>query len=171
MTKFLQKLQPESTLGYLLSYAGGVVWFLPIGALVVALLMRQWLAAFFILLASLTSVFIGEALKPLVASPRPPAGVVRVVDPQQSYGFPSSTAFLAVVLLGMIGYLIWRRGRYSAIVALGVSPLLVVLIGLSRVYAGEHWATDVLGGWLFGGAWLLVLVVAHRWWTLRGARS
>ena len=171
LTRSLQKLPPDSTLGTLLSYAGEVVWFLAIAALAVALLMRRWLAALFILLASLTSVFICEALKLLVASPRPSADLVRVVDPQQSYGFPSSTAFLAVVLLGMLGYLIWRPGRYSAVVACAVLPLLVLLIGLSRVYIGEHWATDVVGGWLFGGAWLLVLVAAHRSWVFRRAKS
>ncbi len=171
LTRSLQKLPPDSTLGTLLSYAGEVVWFLAIAALAVALLMRRWLAALFILLASLTSVFIGDALKLLVASPRPSAELVRVVEPQQNYGFPSGTAFLSVALLGMIGYLIWRPGRSSAIVAFGVLPLLVLLIGLSRVYVGEHWATDVVGGWLFGGAWLLVLVAAHRWWVFRRAKS
>ncbi len=171
LTRSLQKLPPDSTLGTLLSYAGEVVWFLAIAALAVALLMRRWLAALFILLASLTSVFICEALKLLVASPRPSADLLRVYDPQQSYGFPSSTAFLAVVLLGMIGYLIWRPGRYSAVVACAVLPLLVLLICLSRVYIGEHWATDVVGGWLFGGAWLLVLVAAHRSWVFRLAKS
>jgi membrane-associated phospholipid phosphatase len=169
LTRSLQKLPPDSTLGSLLSYAGEVVWFLPIAALAVALLMSRWLAALFILLASLTSVFIGDALKLLVASPRPSAELVRVVYPQQSYGFPSSAAFLSVVLLGMIGYLIWRY--YSAVVACGVLPLLAFLIGLSRVYVGEHWATDVVGGWLFGGAWLLVLVAAHRWWVFRRTTS
>jgi membrane-associated phospholipid phosphatase len=169
LTRSLQKLPPDSTLGSLLSYAGEVVWFLPIAALAVALLMSRWLAALFILLASLTSVFIGDALKLLVASPRPSAELVRVVYPQQSYGFPSSAAFLSVVLLGMIGYMIWRY--YSAVVACGVLPLLAFLIGLSRVYVGEHWATDVVGGWLFGGAWLLVLVAAHRWWVFRRTTS
>ena len=168
LTRSLQRLPPDSVVGTLLSYAGEVVWFLAIAVLAVALLMSRWGAALFILLASLTSVFIGEALKLLVASPRPSAELVRVVDPQQGYGFPSVTAFLSVVLLGTIGYLIWR---YSAVVAAGVLPLLALLIGLSRVYVGEHWATDVLGGWLFGGAWLLVLVAIHRWWVFRRAKS
>jgi membrane-associated phospholipid phosphatase len=54
---------------------------------------------------------------------------------------------------------------------MGISPLMVLLIGLSRVYVGGHWATDVVGGWLSGGAWLLVLVAAHRWWVFRRAKS
>jgi membrane-associated phospholipid phosphatase len=171
LTRSLQRLPPDSVVGTLLSYAGEVVWFLPLAALSVALLMRRWLAASFILLASLTSVFIGEALKLLVASPRPSAELVRVVDPQQSYGFPSNTAFLSVVLLGMIVYLIWQPRRSLAVAALGILPLVVLLIGLSRMYIGEHWATDVVGGWLFGGAWLLVLMAAHRWWVFRRAGS
>ncbi len=171
VTRSLQGLPPDSVVGTLLSYAGDVVWFLPLAALAVALLMRRWLAALFILLASLTSVFIGKALKLLVASPRPSAELVRVVDPQQSYGFPSNTAFLSVVLLGMIVYLIWQPRRSVAVAALGILPLLVLLIGLSRMYIGEHWATDVVGGWLFGGAWLLVLMAAHRWWVFRRVES
>jgi membrane-associated phospholipid phosphatase len=171
LTRSLQRLPPDSVVGTLLSYAGEVVWFLPLAALSVALLMRRWMAASFILLASLTSVFIGEALKLLVASPRPSAELVRVVDPQQSYGFPSNTAFLSVVLLGMIVYLIWQPRRSLAVAALGILPLVVLLIGLSRMYIGEHWATDVVGGWLFGGAWLLVLMAAHRWWVFRRAGS
>ena len=171
LTRSLQGLPPDSVVGTLLSYAGDVVWFLPLAALAVALLMRRWLATLFILLASLTSVFIGKALKLLVASPRPSAELVRVVDPQQSYGFPSNTAFLSVVLLGMIVYLIWQPRRSVAVAALGILPLLVLLIGLSRMYIGEHWATDVVGGWLFGGAWLLVLMAAHRWWVFRRVES
>ncbi len=170
LTRSLQELPPDSALGSLLTYAGDDVWFLPVAALAVALLMRRWLAAFFILLAGCTGVLIPDAIKLLVARPRPAADLVWVLDPQQNYGFPSGTAFLSVVLLGMVGYLVWRPRRYYGIVTLGVLPLLVLSIGLSRVYVGEHWATDVLGAWLFGGAWLLVLVAAHRWWVSRRAK-
>ncbi len=150
--------------------AGDLIWFLVPLAIFVALAGRRWLAALFLFLAGFTGVLIPDAIKLLVARPRPAADLVWVLDPQQNYGFPSGTAFLSIVLLGMIGYLIWRPRRSSAIVVLGVLPLLVLLIGLSRVYVGEHWATDVLGGWLFGGAWLLVLVTAHRWWVFRRAK-
>ena len=53
LTRSLQRLPPDSVLGTLLSYAGEVVWFLPIAALAVALLMSRWLAALFIVFSGL----------------------------------------------------------------------------------------------------------------------
>ena len=108
----------------------------------------------------------GEAIKPLAARPRPTAELVRVQEAPESYAFLSSTAFFAVVFLGMVGYLVWQGQprRPVAIAAFGVLTILLFSSGLSRVYVGAHWATDVLGGWLLGGAWLVLLVAAYRWW-------
>jgi membrane-associated phospholipid phosphatase len=155
LTRLLQRSFSGGFANFLLMRAGDLIWFLPPLAILVALVGRWWLAALFVFLAGATGVLIPDAIKLLVALPRPAADLVRVLGPQGNYGFPSGTAFLSVVLLGMIGYLIRRRRRSVAVVVSGVLPLLVLLIGLSRVYAGEHWATDVLGGWLFGDAWLL----------------
>jgi membrane-associated phospholipid phosphatase len=107
-------------------------------------------------------------IKALVARPRPTADLVRVYDSPESYSFPSTTAFFAATFLGILGYLAWQPRRRVVIVTLGI--LLLLSSGLSRVYVGAHWATDVLGGWLLGGAWLLVLIALHRWWLVRGPK-
>ena len=173
MTLWLQEWLPSGDVaGSLLPYADRVVWFLSIMAFAVAVVGRQWLAVSFIFLASCTGLLLSYVLKLLVARPRPSGELVRVVDPSETYGFPSTTALLSVVLLGMVCYLIWgsRPPGFLMAITLVAASLLIVASGLSRVYVGEHWATDILGGWLFGAGWLLTLVAGHRWYLLRQAR-
>ena len=174
MTVWLQKGIPagDST-GALLAYADRAVWLLSATAFAVALIGRQWLVASFIFLAGFTGLLLSYALKLLVARPRPSGELVRVVDPSETYGFPSTTALLSVVLLGMVCYLIWRSQPPGFLMAITfvAALLLIVASGLSRVYVGEHWATDVLGGWLFGAGWLFILIAVHRWYLLRRLRA
>ena len=103
---------------------------------------------------------------------RPSVELVRVYEPSGGYGFPSTTALLAVVLLGTVCYLVWRERppRPLVMVLLCVTLLSVLASGISRIRAGDHWATDVLGGWLFGSAWLLILIFIHRRWFSRQGR-
>ena len=167
LARFLQGLPlPGGVAGSMLSNADSAVWLLLVAALSVTLLARRWSSALFVLLASLTGVFMSIALKLIVGRPRPSAELLRVYEPSETYGFPSTTAIFSVVLLGVIVYLIWRAQppRPVLVVALGASSASILAMGLSRVYVGEHWATDVLGGWLLAAAWLLVLVAAHRRW-------
>lgn len=170
LTRWLQhSLPPDDFAGWLLPYLERMVWFLPVAFLAITLLRRQWLATLFMVAAGITGLLVGDALKLLVARARPSADLVRVYTLSADYGFPSTTALLSVVLLGMVCYLAGREiPRVPFVVfVLGVSLTLVLAIGISRIYLGEHWATDVLGGWLFGGAWLLILIAIHRWWTSR----
>ena len=169
LTRFLQRSSFGGVTDFVLMRAGDLVWFLPPLAVLIALIGGRWPAVPFLLLAGSTGVLVPDAIKLLVARPRPAQDLVWVLGPQEDYGFPSGTAFLAVVLLGTIGYLSWRAHprRSVAVGAVGISLPAIGLSGLSRVYVGEHWATDVLGGWLLGGAWLLVLIAAHRRWFSR----
>jgi membrane-associated phospholipid phosphatase len=173
LTRWLQEwLPPDGFIGSVIAYAGRLVWFLPIAFLAVTLLRRRWFGALSVLVAAVSGLLLGDALKLLAARARPSVELVRVYEPSEGYGFPSTTALLSVVLLGAVCYLVWRERprRPLGIVLLCASLLSVVASGISRVRAGEHWATDVLGGWLFGSAWLLVLIFIHRRWFSRQGR-
>ena len=175
LSRSIQQPAPHGFAGFLLAHASDLVWLLAPLVVLIALVGRRWSAAFLISLAGSTGMLVGEAIKPLAARPRPTAELVRVQETPESYAFPSSTAFFAVVFLGMVGYLVWQGQprRPVAIATFGILPVLLFSSGLSRVYVGAHWTTDVLGGWLLGGAWLVLLVAAYRWWCRRtmGSRA
>ena len=170
--RFLQKLPPDGPAGLVLLYAGDAAWFLPVLTFVGALLARHWTSALFLLLASVVAVVVGDVLKLLVERPRPPAETVALYDAPDGYGFPSGTALLVVVVLGVSCRLIRhsRAPRSVALVSTGLSAAVILAVGLSRVYVGEHWASDVLGGWLFGCALLLAMLALHRRWPSVGRR-
>ncbi|HEU5241785.1 MAG TPA: phosphatase PAP2 family protein, partial [Ornithinibacter sp.] len=70
----------------------------------------------------------------------------------------------ATVVLGVSAYLVMlgRKHLRSRILVGSVVVVFVVAMGLSRVWLGHHWLTDVMAGWLVGLAWLGTVVTAHR---------
>ena len=79
--------------------------------------------------------------------------------------FPSGHATMSAIAFLTMGALIaaTRRRTRERIYILLVAGLLTLLVGISRVTLGVHWATDAIGGWAFGAAWaVLWLQVARR---------
>ena len=108
--------------------------------------------------------------KELVARPRPPATLVHVQQHITNPTFPAGHVANLTAFAGFLCYLAivrldasWRRT--ILVVFLVVSMLLM---GLSRVEAGEHWASDVLGGYLLGAAWFLVTAILYETRVLAG---
>ncbi|HZQ28761.1 MAG TPA: bifunctional DedA family/phosphatase PAP2 family protein [Acidimicrobiales bacterium] len=103
-----------------------------------------------------------ESLKALVHKPRPPA--VFHLTHVSGYGFPSGHATQAAAVYGILGIVLARSlGRWpQRVMAVAATFVVTLLVGLSRVYLGVHWLTDVLGGWALGWAWALVLLAAGQ---------
>jgi phosphatidylinositol-3-phosphatase len=103
------------------------------------------------------------AVKQLVERPRPPTGLA--LSHASGFAFPSGHATDAAAVYGMLAALLVRPARRAArVVALAAAFGLVALVGLSRVYLGVHWLTDVLAGASIGAVWIasLILVVGTR---------
>jgi membrane-associated phospholipid phosphatase len=111
---------------------------------------------------------ISEGAKAVIGRSRPPVAHALIALPG-SHSMPSGHALTTLVFLGVLVYVTFRwrarggpaaarRGAGVAWGALSVAMVVAGLIGVSRVYLGVHWLSDVLGGWCLGGAWLAVLL-------------
>ncbi len=86
------------------------------------------------------------------------------VDSAHYAAFPSGHAMTATVVCGLLLWLVRRHGAGRALwrTALTVAVVSVTGVGLTRVWLGVHWPTDVLGGWLLGALVVTVAVGIHR---------
>lgn len=127
-----------------------------------------------LVLAAGLSSLLGSPIKIAVNRPRPTAALVQVFATEHGTGFPSGHALFAAVVLGFLTYLAVTHLRRHSLRTLSFAGLLtlILLIGISRVYLGAHWPSDVLGGYLVGAAFLAVLIWLYRMWQLHlGARN
>jgi undecaprenyl-diphosphatase len=102
-----------------------------------------------VLLLTASAVYL---LKTAVGRPRPGAGLL-VPGSSGGFAYPSGHTTDATVVYVLAALLLTTADqRVRRAVALAVATVLALLVGLSRVYLGYHWASDVLGGWLLGTA-------------------
>jgi membrane-associated phospholipid phosphatase len=134
-----------------------------VATIALAIRRRAWTPVVLMVAATGGSLLMTVVGKLLVGRLRPP--LVDAVAPYEtSASFPSGRSLNAVVVAGVVAYLLLlRQGRWAARVSIvGGAALFAVLMGLSRVYLSHHWLTDVLVAWTLGLAWLSIIVVAHR---------
>lgn len=112
------------------------------------------LEALLIAIQSIVSSLLNGLIKVIVDRPRPTSRLVDIILHASGQSFPSGHVMAYVAFFGLIFSLcliLFRRDRWWNYVLLTICGLFVVLVGPSRIYLGDHWASDVLGGYLFGG--------------------
>jgi len=92
-----------------------------------------------------------------------PALWERIVDVKH-YSFPSGHAMVSLVVYGAIGYLLAIHFRRWRLLIIASTILLVTAIGLSRLYLGVHWPTDVIAGYAAGIVWLMACILSLEIW-------
>ena len=119
----------------------------------------RW-AAFTSGFAALGAPALQHVVKALVARPRPPATLVHVAHHIGNPAFPAGHVLDVTAFLGFVCFLVSVKLRPSLHrTALTLFLLVIVgLMGLAGIDAGEHWASDVLGGYLYGIVWLIVTI-------------
>ena len=125
-------------------------------------------AAVMILGSVLLGVALSNSLKWVFARPRPDLVARDVVVYTAS--FPSGHTTLSAVVYLTLGALLCRTQASVAVKVyiFSVAAFLTAIVGVSRVYLGVHWPTDVIAGWLVGGAWAFVCATVMVWLQNRG---
>jgi membrane-associated phospholipid phosphatase len=145
---------------------GGSIGLTMITVVIVVIMTVRWRSRTPVLLLSIGtagSLLMTAVGKDLVGRARPP--VTSAIPPYEtSPAFPSGHALNNTVVACLVAYLLllhltsllWR------IVSIALAVLWFVTIGLTRVFLGYHWLTDVIAGWLLGLAWTAMVITCHR---------
>lgn len=109
----------------------------------------------------------GTLLRYTIDRPRPSPDLVWVAQEIEKgrYSFPSGHALGFMAIFGFLWFLAFTllRPSWHRTVILVLYGLLIALVGFSRVYVGEHWASDVLAGYIVGSAYLAVTILFYKW--------
>ena len=132
------------------------------------LLGRKYASTLYLLVAVGGGLLISTVAKGVFDRPRP--DLVPYGSIVHTASFPSGHSMLAAVAYLTLGVLVARTlpQRRLKVHVLVLAALVTILVGVSRVYLGVHWPTDVLAGWLAGTAWASACMLGARWLARRG---
>ena len=127
---------------------------------------RSWTPVVLTAVTAAGSLLMTTLGKAAVGRDRPP--LAEAIPPfETSYSFPSGHSLNSLAIAGILAYLLVihqhrRRARVATVV---LAAAFAVAMGLSRVYLGHHWLTDVVVAWLLALGWLALVVTGHRLWA------
>jgi membrane-associated phospholipid phosphatase len=129
---------------------------------IIFILKRKWHYFSTLLVSVLGSQVFVWIIKNIIERPRPPLSNALVYN--SSYSFPSGHTFAAISFYGLIVFFILQSERNKILkrISFFLGLVLVVWIGLSRIYLGAHWPSDVLASFVAGIAWLTIVITSTK---------
>jgi membrane-associated phospholipid phosphatase len=148
-TTYLGETIPVIVIGLLLAVSARLIW-------------RRWREPVLVVVALVGEVSIFVAVTFLIDRNRPPVPHLDAAPPTSS--FPSGHTAASVVLYLLAALLLSSRVRSRAarVLLWTIAVLVPIIVGLSRLYRGMHYPTDVISGALLGGTWLFTAVKGVR---------
>lgn len=132
---------------------------------------HRWKLSLQATIVLLSAFLLNVAIKHLISRPRPLEELRLVVA--HSYSFPSGHSMSAIAFYGFLIYLTYKHvtNALLKVLLILVQVLLILSIGLSRVYLGVHFPTDVLAGFIAGLVWLIICIVVFNFINLYRKRQ
>lgn len=153
-----------------LTALGGATWLILLTAAAAGglAILGQARASLVLLVAVAGGQVLSHLTKGLFARPRP--SLVSHEAYVHTASFPSGHSMMAAVTYLTLAVMLARATPSRALKAyvIALAALLTVAVGVSRVYLGVHWPSDVLAGWMIGAAWALLCYVVADWLGRRG---
>ncbi|WP_252183272.1 phosphatase PAP2 family protein [Rossellomorea vietnamensis] len=152
-----------------ITFFGGIEWISILTALafILFLVFKKYSLGFYVLFTIALGGGFNWLLKAYFKRERPD---IEALVEQGGYSFPSGHSMGSFVLYGTLAFAVFRLydHTWSKILGAAALMLLVLLIGLSRIYLGVHYPSDILGGFSAGGVWLLFSILVYTF--IKGGR-
>lgn len=135
---------------------GGAI-FLSIATVMLFLLIKNKKIGLSIISDIVIITVLNQLLKRILQRPRPTE--FRIVE-EKGYSFPSGHSMVSMAFYGYLIYLIYRyiKNKYVKWTLITILSILICLIGISRIYLGVHYTSDVLGGFLLSISYLVIYI-------------
>lgn len=135
---------------------------LVLAAVIILIYRRRWTAAATVVIASIGAPLIDAVLKRVFQRGRPEDAIEFITG--TTWSFPSGHAMSSLVGYSVVAYFRLEREehphrRRGIVIA---TCLIIAAVGFSRLYLGVHFLSDIAGGWLAGGVWLLACLEVYR---------
>ncbi|HEY7547202.1 MAG TPA: phosphatase PAP2 family protein [Blastocatellia bacterium] len=148
---------------------GLIPWVLVIATGTALIFARLRIEGIICMVGAGVGALVDRLMKATIDRPRPVDSLVRVLGDFHHESFPSGHVFFFVSFFGFLFFLTYtllKKGLLRRILFV-VFGMPLALIGLSRVYQGAHWPSDVVGAYFAGGVWLMLMAESYRRLKLR----
>ena len=117
-------------------------------ACIIVILLKNWKDRFIVISNLLLTVGVNQALKHIIMRERPP--LERRLIKQGGFSYPSGHSMASLCVYGVLMYFVITKVKNKKLKILLTSllTLMIIMIGVSRIYVGVHYPTDVIGGYL-----------------------